>query len=31
MAPEMWVGSPFKAKPTDVWAAGATLYYFMTG
>jgi len=31
MAPEIWCGKSFKAKPTDVWAAGATLYFFITG
>lgn len=28
----LWViGKSFRGKPTDVWAAGGTLYYFLVG
>jgi len=31
LAPEVWKGKTFKGKPADIWAAGGTLYYFLTG
>jgi len=31
LAPEAWVGGQFRGEPVDIWAAGATLYYFLYG
>jgi serine/threonine protein kinase len=31
LAPETWMGKKFSGKPTDIWAAGGTLYYFLVG
>ena len=30
LPPEAFAGKGFNGKPADVWAAGATLYYFLT-
>eukprot|EP00330_Aristerostoma_sp_ATCC50986_P006959 CAMPEP_0114580206 /NCGR_PEP_ID=MMETSP0125-20121206/4539_1 /TAXON_ID=485358 ORGANISM="Aristerostoma sp., Strain ATCC 50986" /NCGR_SAMPLE_ID=MMETSP0125 /ASSEMBLY_ACC=CAM_ASM_000245 /LENGTH=173 /DNA_ID=CAMNT_0001771631 /DNA_START=1731 /DNA_END=2252 /DNA_ORIENTATION=- len=31
LAPEVYEKGPFKGKPADVWAAGATLYFMLCG
>mmetsp|Transcript_3267 Transcript_3267/g.2822 ORF Transcript_3267/g.2822 Transcript_3267/m.2822 type:complete len:211 (-) Transcript_3267:238-870(-) len=31
LGPEAWTGSSYRGKPADIWAAGATLYYFFYG
>jgi len=31
LAPEAWGSKSFRGKPTDIWAAGGTLYYFLVG
>jgi len=31
LAPETWTNNSFRGKPLDIWAAGATLYYFLYG
>ena len=27
----LFIGKVFKGKPADIWAAGATLFFFLTG
>lgn len=27
----MNIGKAYRGKPADIWAAGATLFYFLTG
>ncbi len=29
LAPEAWEAKSFHGRPTDIWAAGGTLYYFL--
>ena len=31
LAPETWTNNSFRGKPLDIWAMGATLYYFLYG